>query len=511
MKILSIEQIREADTYTIQHEPIASVDLMERAAKRCVNWIMERFDPTTKFKIICGFGNNGGDGLAIARLLTEKNYKVEVFIIAPIDTVIDKRSADFSTNYERLKLIRNDNCVIDEITSILSFQTALVSNKESVLVDALFGSGLNRAIEGLAAQVIDVMNKSNCKIISIDIPSGLYGDTLNEPTDRIISADYTLTFQFPKLSFMFPENADYIGEFTVLDIGLHPNYMDQTQTKNYFTTKTEVKSFLKTRSKAAHKGNFGYALIIAGSYGKMGAAVLSAKAGMHSGAGLLTVHIPKCGYEILQTTIPEVMCETDTETNFITDSIRVEKYNAIGIGPGIGTEKETQNVVKNLIQSSSIPLVFDADAINCIAENKTWLSFVPSNSIFTPHPKEFERLVGKAKNSMERLQLQRDFSIKYNAYVVLKGAHTSISAPGGDVFFNSTGNPGMATAGSGDVLTGIITSLLAQGYNSKQACILGVYLHGLAGDFASHEKTEESMIASDIIEHLSDAYKFLRM
>jgi NAD(P)H-hydrate epimerase len=339
----------------------------------------------------------------------------------------------------------------------------------------------------------------------------LYGDQLNESSDKIVSADHTLTFQSPKISFMFPENANYIGEFTVLDIGFHPNFIHNTQTKNYFTTKTDVSSFFKTRSISAHKGDFGHALLIAGSYGKMGAAVLSSKACMHSGAGLLTVHIPKCGYDILQTSIPEVMCETDTELNFLTENIRVEKYNAIGIGPGIGTKKETQNVVKMLIQSSSIPLVFDADAINCISENKTWLSFIPANSIFTPHPKEFERMVGKTKNSMERLQLQREFSIKYNSYVVLKGAHSAISSPDGDVFFNSTGNPGMATAGSGDVLTGIITSLLAQGYNSKQACIMGVYLHGLAGDFASHEKTEETMIASDIIENLSEAYKFLRI
>ena len=505
MKIFPIEQIREADKFTVMHEPVASIDLMERAAKHCVNWIMEHFDLTTGFKIVCGLGNNGGDGLAIARLLAEKNYTVEVFII----NYSDKGSNDFNVNLERLKLISKVN--IDEINSSIPFQTAFTPGKNDVIIDSLFGSGLNRAVEGLVAQVIDVVNKSFCKIISIDIPSGLYGDILNDVNDKIISADQTLTFQFPKLSFMFPENSNYIGEFTVLDIGLHPAFINQTQTKNYFTTKEDVKSFLKTRNKAAHKGNFGHAMLIAGSYGKMGAAVLSSKACINSGAGLLTVRIPKCGYEILQTSIPEVMCETDTETNFITEAIRVEKYNAIGIGPGIGTEKETQNVVKMLIQSSSVPLVFDADAINCIAENKTWLSFIPANSIFTPHPKEFERLVGKAKNSIERLEQQREFSIKYNAYVVLKGAHTSISAPNGDIFFNSTGNPGMATAGSGDVLTGIITSLLAQGYNSKQACILGVYLHGLAGDFASHEKTEDSMIASDIINHLSDAYKFLRM
>ena len=507
MKIFDVNQIREADKFTIEHEAIASIDLMERAATECVNWITERFNTKTKFTIVCGLGNNGGDGLAIARLLSERNYKVKVAVIR----YSEKESDDFKINLQRLKDIEKVSIKEIKKTSELNSFFSGEEEKRGIIIDAIIGSGLNKPAEGLIAEAIKLINHSGFdEIVSIDIPSGLYCDQLNDAKDNIVKASYTLSFQFPKLSFMFTETAEYIGEFSILDIGLHPDYINHTQTRNYFITKNDVQFFLKTRSKIAHKGNFGHALLVAGTYGKMGAALLAAKACMRTGVGLLTVHIPKSGCEILQTSLPEAMLETDSEVNFISDNIRIEKYNAVGVGPGIGTEKQTQNVVKLLIQNATVPLVFDADAINNISENKTWLSFVPANSVFTPHPKEFERLAGKTENSLERLKMQKDFSIKYNVYVVLKGAHTAISCPNGDIYFNSTGNPGMATGGSGDVLTGIITSLMAQGYTSQQSCILGVYLHGLAGDFAAHEKSEEAMIASDIIEYLSEGFKFLK-
>ncbi|MES2592073.1 MAG: NAD(P)H-hydrate dehydratase [Bacteroidota bacterium] len=507
MKILSVNQIREADKYTIECEPITSIDLMERAAVACANWIVEHYDTNITFTILCGLGNNGGDGLAIARLLAEKNYRIKIVIIRYSETT----SENFTINLKRISNF--ENVSIKEINK--SVDIALLgiegAGNNPVFIDAVLGSGINRPVDGLIAEVISLVNQFHIhRVISIDVPSGLFVDSLNDQNDVIIRADNTLSFQYPKLSFMFPEIAEYIGVFSVLDIGLNSSFTNQTQTKNYFITKTAVRSFLKPRSKIAHKGNFGHALIVAGAYGKMGAAVLAAKACMKTGAGLVTSYIPKCGYEIMQTALPEAMTAVDSEMNFISDNIRLEKYNAIAIGPGIGLEKQTQNVVKLLIQNSPVPIVFDADAINCIAENKTWLSFVPPGSIFTPHPKEFERLTGKAKNSEERLSMQKEFSLKYNIYIVLKGARTSISCPDGTVYFNSTGNPGMATGGSGDALTGIITSLIAQGYSSEQSCILGVYLHGLAGDFAAHNLSEESMIASDIIDHLSDAFKFIK-
>lgn len=506
MKILNIDQIRGADAFTIQHEPIVSLALMERAALACFNWITEKHGTHFIFKIICGLGNNGGDGLAIARLLAERKYSVEVFII----NYSEKRSSDFITNLEKLKSVSQKYISIEEFNTFESFQISFISKKESILIDALFGFGINKPIEGFPAQVVECINNFGSKIISIDVPSGLYCDDLNNPNDFIVKADYTLSFQFPKLSFMFPETYKYVGEFCILNIGLHPEYINGVQVQNYFTTKEDIVPFLKKRSKISHKDIFGHSLIIAGSYGKIGAAVLAAKACLRTGTGLLTVHLPKCGYEIIQTVVPEAMVDVDSELNFISDTIVIEKYNAIGVGPGINTEKQTQNILKFLIQNAIIPIVFDADAINIISENKTWLSFIPRNSIFTPHIKEFERLAGKSATSMERLKLQRDFSVKYSVYVVLKGSHTAISCPNGTVFFNSTGNSGMAKGGSGDVLTGIITSLVAQGYTSQLACIIGVFIHGLAGDFAVKNISEESILASDIIESISDAFDFLK-
>jgi len=502
MKIFSVPQIQDADKYTIAHEPIASVDLMERAANVCVNWIIQKFDSSIIVNVFCGLGNNGGDGLAIARLLSDLNYKVNVYIVRHSTN----ESTDFKLNFKRLVENKKANIIDIKDETVLSFSDRV----GEVFIDAILGVGLNKPIDGLIAKVVSVINQSPATVVAIDISTGLFCDKLNEASDEILNADYTLTFQFPKLSFMFPETAVCVGEFTILDIGIHPHFIIDEPTKNYFTTKQDISSFFKHRSKVAHKGTFGHALIVAGSYGKIGAAILSSKAALKSGVGLLTTHIPECGYHSLQTALPEAMVSADSEQKFINDNINTEKYHAVGVGPGIGQEKQTQNILKLIIQNTTAPIVFDADAINCIAENKTWLSFIPAGSIFTPHPKEFERLVEKASNSEERLQLQRNFSIRYNVYVVLKGAHTSIAAPDGTIYFNSTGNPGMATAGTGDVLTGIITSLLAQGYSSLHAAILGVYLHGLAGDFAVLNESEESLVASDIVEHLADAFNFIK-
>ena len=522
MKILSSEEMRQADAYSIAHEPIRSIDLMERAAKACVSWITS--SPTLKLRsqpshsaqlskekgakptviIFCGLGNNGGDGLAIARLLAAKKFKVDVYIIR----YSDKCSADFLVNEKRLK--KSEGVKIHNITSAVQLADCQL-HTANFCIDALFGSGLNKPITGLAADVIKLINRSGTTVISIDIPSGLFAEkNVHEKDAAIARASHTLSLESPKLAFMFPENGEYTGGFTVLDIGLDESFISSLPSKNFFVRDIEAKFLYKKRSKFSHKGTYGHALVVAGSYGKMGACVLTSRACLSAGAGLVTAHIPKCGYEILQTANPEVMVESDTEENIISDNIKIEKYNAIAIGPGIGTEKETQNALKALIQNVRVPLVLDADALNILSENKTWLAFLPANSILTPHVGEFKRLVGSYDNDTERLQLQKDLSFKHGVYVVLKGAHTCITCPDGEVFFNSTGNPGMATAGSGDVLTGIIAALLAQGYTPKKAAVLGVYLHGLAGDIAAQHLSEESLIARNIIEFLGEAFGSLK-
>jgi NAD(P)H-hydrate epimerase len=328
--------------------------------------------------------------------------------------------------------------------------------------------------------------------------------------DEIICADITLTFEFPKLSFLFPESEKYIGKFDILPIGLHLTYIENTQTKNYFLTSSFIKPLLKKRKLFSHKGNFGHALLISGSKGKMGASVLASQACLRSGAGLITTHIPAIGYNVIQTAFPECMASIDNKEEYITNLPDLFPYSAVAAGPGIGKDIQTQNVVKLLIQNAICPILLDADALNILGENKTWLGFLPPESILTPHPKEFDNIAGSSGNSFERWQLQSKVSIKYNVFIVLKGHYTSITCPDGNCYFNSTGNPGMATAGSGDVLTGIILGLLAQGYSSKNACIIGVYLHGLAGDIAAEHTGYEALIASDIINKLGMALGKLR-
>ncbi len=498
MKILSIEQVRQADAYTLKNEPIKDIDLMERAATVCFNWIKNKINKKQKIQVFCGLGNNAGDGLATSRLLSNKGFNVEVYIIR----YSNKISQSCKTNYERLLKTHQV-----KVHNIKEGDKLPDIDRENIVIDAIFGSGLSRAIKGFIADVIDNINKSNAIVISIDVPSGLFCDKSNKDNPgAIINADYTLTFQFPKFAFLFAENDKYAGRWQVFSIGLHPDFIKEVKVKNFLIESSDCKKMLKKRNKFAHKGNFGHALLISGSYGKMGASVLASRACLRTGVGLLTTHIPKSGYNILQTAVPEAMVDIDASEKYFTEVPKLLSYNAIGIGPGIGKEEQTQKALKLLIQNTTVPIVFDADAINILGENKTWISFLPNNSILTPHPKEFERITNKATNDFERNEMQREFSMRYGVYVVLKGAHTAVTCPDGNCYFNTTGNPGMATAGSGDVLTGIILSLLAQKYTPKEACILGVYLHGLAGDIAAKEKGFESLLSGDIVNNIGKAF-----
>jgi hydroxyethylthiazole kinase-like uncharacterized protein yjeF len=499
MKILPVEKIREADAYTIQHEPIADIDLMERAAGRLFKWIKKRVDTGHRFFVFAGLGNNGGDGLALARLLTEAGYDTEVFVVR----FSDKHSDSFQINYDRFK-----NLGKQKLHDLKQGDDFPEIEEEDLVVDALFGSGLSRPVKGFPGEIIRRMNATPALKIAIDVPSGLFTDTPSAGAGgEIFRADYTLTFQFPKLAFLFPENDAYVGSWHVLDIGLHPEYIRKVSVRNYYVMPQDAAIIRKPRRKFSHKGTYGHALLIAGSYGKMGAAVLAARAALRSGVGLLHVHIPQAGYAIMQTALPEAMLSIDRYENYFSDVPELAPYNAVGIGPGLGTMHQSQMALKLLLQQFKLPIVFDADALNILAQNKTWLAFLPHYSILTPHPKEFERLAGKWDNDFERLDKQRTFAVKNQVVVVLKGAHTSICTPKGDCYFNSTGNPGMATAGSGDVLTGILTALLAQGYGSVEAAVLGVYLHGLAGDIAARKQSQEALLAGDIVSSLGKAFK----
>lgn len=501
MKILSVEQIREADRYTIENEPIESVDLMERAATKVFEWLYRRVSREKVIRVFCGMGNNGGDGLVVARLLYAQDIVPQVFMVR----YSDKMSHDCEVNYYRLL---NETQV--PMFDIMSEDDFPPINDNDIIVDAIFGSGLNRPPQGMTADLISYLNQSHAIRIAIDIPSGLFAD---QPSALgfIFKADYTLSFQFPKLAFLMPENDPYVGRFEILNINLHPKYIDEVATPNFLVLKDMVKPILHVRTKFSHKGTYGHALLIAGSAQMIGAALLSAKSCLRSGVGLLSVHVPQKAVLPLQTTVPEAIVDADESDVCFSHFGDLQAYNAVGIGPGLGKSDETARALKRLIQEVKVPLVMDADALNILSENPTWIPFLPAKTILTPHPKEFERLAGtKFSSSFERLEKQREMSVHNNLIIVLKGANTSITFPNGSCFFNTTGNPGMATAGSGDVLTGIILSLLAQRYSPEEATVLGVYLHGLAGDFAVETVGQESLIASDITENLGKAFGILR-
>jgi NAD(P)H-hydrate epimerase len=479
-------------------EPISSIELMERASFKIADWLIHHIDRSKQVYLFAGPGNNGGDALAVARMLAWSNFKCTVYLADFGRELKD----DAAINWQRLE--EQNKVTLKRIDSEDSIPEIAA---DTIIIDALFGSGLNKPLDGLAKKIVQRINQSGATIISIDIPSGLFGeDNSNNNLSAIIKASHTLTFQFPKLSFLFPENAQFTGEWTVLPIGLHPEAINETESNFHFLTKEFISGKIKKRGKFSHKGTYGHALLIAGSYGKMGASVLASRACLRSGTGLLTCHIPQLGYEIIQYSIPEAMISIDSSETVFSEVPDLSTFSAIGTGPGLDKKQETQQALKTLLQANPGKLVMDADALNILSENQDWYSLLPENTILTPHPKEFERLAGPSANSYERLQKQLRFSVKYKVIVVSKGAHSCITFSDGQVFFNSTGNPGMATAGSGDVLTGIILGLLAQNYSPEDATLLGVYLHGLAGDLAKTEFGEYSLIAGDLISNLGKAF-----
>lgn len=493
--IFSAEQIRAWDEFTIKNEPVSSLDLMERAANACVQWLDEHHYTGRPYAIFCGKGNNGGDGLAIARLLLNKSCKVVVYILE----FGHKGTEDFQQNLARLQNMTAD------IRFIQSADNFPGLSPTDIVIDALLGSGLNRPLEGVTAELVEHLNNSDNQIISIDIPSGLFVDKSSKG-NIVIEADHTLSFQCYKPALLVAENEKYIGDAHILDIGLHPGFLENTPPPYQWVDAAFVQRLYKPRKQFSHKGTYGHALLVAGSYGKIGAAVLAAKACLRSGIGLLTVHLPLCGLGIMQIAVPEAMCEVDEEKRMNSHvQTDLSPFDVIGIGPGIGQHESTAQMLETLLRQYNKPVVLDADALNIISSRSYLLSSVPPYSVLTPHPKEFERLFGKQVNDFDRISTAIVQSRLHKCIIVLKGRHTLIATPSGKTYINSSGNPGMATGGTGDVLTGIITALIGEGYEPEQAAVFGVFWHGLAGDFASGLNTPESMIASDIPESLGYA------
>lgn len=488
MQIFNSQQIRAWDEYTMAHEPVSSADLMERAALACFKWLLENGFRNRTFSVFCGKGNNGGDGLALARMLAASGLSVTVLILE----FGHKGTDDFQLNLARL----HETSVV--IKFIPAEENIPEIPKNDIVIDALLGSGLNRELEGLTARLVKHINSSGNTVIAIDIPTGLYLDK-SSVKNTVIHAAHTLSFQSKKLAFLMQENEIFLGELHILDIGLHKDFCEKETSTHWMIDHSMVKNIIVPRKRFSHKGDYGHAAIVAGSRGMMGAAVLAARACIHSGVGKLTCHIPDAGNDIMQIAVPEAMCSSR-------DDLDLRKYDTLGIGPGLGQDKSNKSLLEKIFSGFRLPVVIDADGLNTIANNQELLQKVPGNSVLTPHSREFERLFGETSDEFARIDCAIANAKKSGVVIVLKGPYTCVAAPSGTAYFNETGNPGMATGGTGDVLTGIITGLLAQKIEPVNAAIAGVYLHGLAGDIAAKIHSQQALSATDLITHLGDAF-----
>ncbi|MBK6390201.1 MAG: NAD(P)H-hydrate dehydratase [Saprospiraceae bacterium] len=494
MKLFNAQQIREWDQATIIETPISSIELMEKAAIAFTDIFKRKYTPNRPVSVFCGMGNNGGDGLAIARILSMAGYDVRIWLA---DFGQDK-SNDFLINLNRLP----------DFDHIPMFAVDMAEppmlSPDELVIDALLGTGINRPVEGALEDLIHWLNSLHHTIVSVDIPSGLYADA---DCETAIKANHTITFQIPKISFLLPSYEQYTGTWETVDIGLIKGFAARTPSRYYLSEIELIRTLINKRKKFSHKGTYGHALLINGSYGKGGAAILAAKACLRSGVGLLTNHIPSNLYNILQTSVPEAMASLD-EHEFYWSSLPkdIRKYTAIGVGCGIDQKESTERALLTLLSENDSRMVLDADAINLLARHPDWLHKLPAGTILTPHIKEFERLFGPSKSCFDRVEKLRKNACDYNLIIVLKGAHSAIGLPDGHIYFNNTGNPGMATAGTGDVLTGILTGLVAQGYDSQSAALIGTFIHGFAGDLAYKDSSYESLIASDIIKYMGHAF-----
>ncbi|MBQ4023393.1 MAG: NAD(P)H-hydrate dehydratase [Prevotella sp.] len=502
MKIFTSAQIHELDQYTIEHEPIRSVDLMERAAKAITKAITEKWSTQTPVVVFAGPGNNGGDALAVGRLLAEQDYKVHIYLF----NTNGKLSEDCAANKQR---ILDSRKLKDMLTEVIEEFDPPQLTAQTLVIDGLFGSGLTKPLAGGFASLVKYINQSPSFIVSIDLPSGLMTeDNTYNVRANIIKADLTLTLQQKKLAFLFPENQQFIGQLKILDIRLSEEGTQRIEAHYTMLEENDIRPRILHRNEYAHKGNMGHALVIAGSYGMAGAAVLATKACLRAGAGKVTVRTPRRNNDILQISVPEAIIDIDRDELYFNETVDTEDMDAVCIGPGLRQQENTAIAVISQIRRTQCPLVLDADALNVLANHRAWLQQLPKNIIMTPHPKEFDLLNGTAcSDSYERLSKARNMAEHLNAYILLKGHYTALCLPNGQVIFNSTGNAGMATAGCGDVLAGIITALLARGYKHADACMVGMYLHGLAGDLAAKELGQESLLASDLIDYLPKAFR----
>ena len=491
LPLLIASQIREADAYTIAHEPVSLVDLMERASKAFVGWFINHFpDKKQTISVYCGTGNNGGDGLAIARILCDHGY---CNISVTITRFSDKASADFNANLKRLS---ETNIPVTELKS----GDKPSEEQGEIIIDALLGSGLNKPLAGDYQALVEYLNGLEKTVVAVDVPTGFFTDGEIPQDAVILKADLVITFQQPKINFLLPESGPYINCREVVKIGLDEKFLSTVDTPYLYVEEQDARNLVKPRKRFSNKGTYGHALIVAGKNETMGAALLSSSACAYAGAGLTTACIPQSGLTALNSYMPEVMVMVREEGNV--PAIDWEKFNTIGIGPGLGKGNDTLALLTAIFDNYTKPVVIDADALNVLADNQQLLKTIPAGSILTPHMKEFDRLFGEHSNWWQRLQTAKAKAAEHNINIILKNDYTITATPEGKLYFNSTSNAAMASGGMGDVLTGIITALLAQKYSPQDACILGVYIHGKAGDELALPNRMHVVLPGNIISQL---------
>ncbi len=503
MKLFTNSQISSIDSYTVEHEPILSVNLMERAVRKLFDWFKTKYNHSQHIYLFAGPGKNGGDGLALARMLIIDGYRVSLFLVHETDNIADETRINLD------RLVVNPKASVVKVESYFDFP---VIGAGDVVVDAIFGAGLSRPCSGISLDVVKFINSSIAEVVSIDVPTGFRGENnCGVDADGVVKASWTVTFQFPKISFLLSDLAECLGNWVVLDIGLHAGAIENEESDFYYFEAQDVAAVLKNRKPFSHKGTYGHVLLCAGSKGMIGAAVLASKGCVRAGVGLLTVHLPACGVDVMQSSLPEAIVSTDADSDSLSVIPDMSKFSVVAVGPGLGQKTVTQMFLRELLSvAGAKPMILDADALNIMSLNPEWWSLVPEMSIITPHPGEFDRLTEHHSNAWSRMMSAIDFAETHKVVVVLKGHNTLVASPDGTAFFNSSGNAGMASGGCGDVLTGILAALMAQGYQATDAALLGVYLHGLAGDIVLGRQSEESLIASDIVEEIGAAFKQIR-
>lgn len=498
MKILSAPDMKWVDEFTIKNEPVASIDLMERAAKACADALLCDPCEADSYLICCGPGNNGGDGLAIARLLNARNQPVTALLLAPENAL----SIDCKINRDRMLKQYPELLIQAE-----NIPQGFTIPKGVTIIDALFGTGLSKPPASPFSDLIDMINNSGNRVVSIDLPSGMFSDRSSiHPGSIIVKASKTLTFQFLKQAMVVGENAPFLGEVDILDIGILHESLSGIDIRWEMTEPSSLRHILKPRNPVSHKGMYGHTLLAAGGKGKMGAAILAARAHVRSGAGLLTVLVPESEAGIIHCAVADAMVETYDLFGDLCNQALLPGAFRIGAGPGMGTSAAAEKLLENILSNSTQPVVLDADALNILAANPRLFQQVPKSSILTPHPGEFRRLAGNWENDFEKLELQRSKAKEWGHYVLLKGYRSSIATPEGHLYFNPTGNPGMAKGGSGDVLTGLLSGLISRGYQPLETLLLGTWLHGRAGDLAVSKFSMEGLCAGDLPDFLSMAW-----